>query len=135
MMSKPSAVDTNILVYLHDTNNLSKRSIAVSILFQKPKIPSQVILEYLNVTRKLLPLTKENLLVQAIRLFGRCEVINVTMSTLQLAAELVRKYRFQLFDSIIVAASLESNCEVLYSEDMQHGLVVNGTLTIVNPFL
>ena len=134
-MSKTLAVDTNILVYLHDTDNSPKRSIAVSILFQKPKIPSQVILEYLNVTRKLLPLTKENLLVQAIRLFGRYELINVTMSTLQLATELIRKYRFQLFDAIIVAASLEGDCEVLYSEDMQHGLVVNGTLTIVNPFL
>lgn len=105
------------------------------ILFQKPKIPSQVISEYLNVTRKLVPLTKEDLLVQTVRLFGRCEVVNTTMSTLKLATELIRQYRFQLFDAIIVAASLEGDCEILYSEDMQHGLVVNDTLAIINPFL
>jgi predicted nucleic acid-binding protein len=100
MMSKLLAVDTNILVYLHDTNNQPKRRIAVNILFQRPKVPSQVLSEYLNVTRKLLPLTKEGLLAQTARLFARCEIINITKSTLQLASELIKAYRFQLFDAI-----------------------------------
>ncbi len=134
-MNKLLAVDTNIVVYLQDTLNLPKREVAVDILFQKPKIPSQVISEYLNVTRKLLPLTKESLLAQTARLFQHCEIMNTTTSTLQLASELVKTYRFQLFDAVIVAASLEGKCDVLYSEDMQDGLMVNNALTIVNPFL
>jgi len=45
------------------------------------------------------------------------------------AANLAKKYNFQLFDAVIVAASIEGRSSILYSEDMQHGLVVDKTLT------
>ena len=48
---------------------------------------------------------------------------------------LIVKYDFQVFDGIIIAAALESNCDILYSEDMQDGQVIENTLTIVNPFI
>jgi predicted nucleic acid-binding protein len=48
---------------------------------------------------------------------------------------LVKKYDFQIFDGIIVASALEAGCDNLYSADMQHGLVVDGALRIVNPYL
>jgi predicted nucleic acid-binding protein len=48
---------------------------------------------------------------------------------------LISKYDFQLFDGIIVAAALEANCDVLYSEDMQDGMVIENTLKIINPFI
>lgn len=133
-MSNP-AVDRNVLIYLHDESDIRKRGIANSLLADNPKIPSQVISEYLNTTRKLLPLSKEDLLFQTAELFRYCEIIPAKPSTLYLASKLIRRYRFQLFDAVIGAASLEGGCNVLYSEDMQHGLVVDGTLTIVNPFL
>lgn len=38
-------------------------------------------------------------------------------------------------DALIVAAALASDCDVLLSEDMQHGMMVDGRLTIVDPFL
>jgi predicted nucleic acid-binding protein len=43
--------------------------------------------------------------------------------------------RFQLshWDSLIIAAALEGHCEVLYSEDLQHGQIIEG-LEIINPF-
>lgn len=39
------------------------------------------------------------------------------------------------YDSQIIAAALACDCAVLYSEDMQHGQLIDGTLTIVNPFV
>jgi len=75
------------------------------------------------------------LLQQASNLFADCTIVPVLPGTLALAAELVKKYHFQLFDAVIVAASKENDCAVLYSEDMQHGLVVEKSLTIINPFL
>ena len=39
------------------------------------------------------------------------------------------------YDSQIIAAALTAGCTVLYSEDMQHGQLIDGTLTIVNPFV
>jgi len=44
------------------------------------------------------------------------------------------RYRFSFYDSLIIAAALEANCQTLYSEDMQHGQIIE-TLTIQNPFL
>jgi predicted nucleic acid-binding protein len=54
---------------------------------------------------------------------------------MKLAKQIIWRYDFQLFDSIIVASALEAGCETLYSEDMQHNMMVEGRLKIVNPFL
>jgi predicted nucleic acid-binding protein len=58
----------------------------------------------------------------------------VLPQTLLFAANLVKKYQFQLFDAVIVASAIEGNCDILYSEDMHHGLLVDKNLTIINPF-
>lgn len=128
------AVDTNILIYLHDAA-APKRTIAENVLASNPRISSQVVSEYLNTTRRLLNMGKAELLNQCAELFKDCEIIAVTHFTLALAASLIKKYSFQLFDAVIVASAFENNCSILYSEDMQHGLIINDTLTIINPFI
>lgn len=135
MTSDTFALDTNVLIYLHDSSSPDKRDIAKSLLADSPCIPSPVISEYLNVTRRLLSLSKDELLMQTSGLFSDCTILPITKDTLLTAASLIKQYRFQLFDAVIVATALEGNCRVLYSEDMHHGLMVNKTLTILNPFL
>lgn len=134
MMINSIAVDTNVLVYLHDSSDARKRNIAENILAENPKIPSQVISEYLNVTKRILSLSKTELVSQCAELLKDCEIINVSCETLINSVTLIQKYDFQIFDSIIVAASLEAGCTILYSEDMQHNMVINN-LIILNPFV
>ncbi len=134
-MNNGFALDTNVLIYLHDNSNQTKREIAKNLLAEDSRISSQVISEYLNVTRRLLNFSKEQLLEQTSALFSGCTILHVTPGTLYNASALVKKYGFQLFDGVIVASAIEGNCSVLYSEDMQHGLVVEKTLTIINPFV
>lgn len=38
------------------------------------------------------------------------------------------------YDSIIVGAAAQAHCDVLYSEDLQHGQSF-GSVRVVNPFL
>lgn len=133
--NKTYALDTNVLIYLHDLSAPEKRAIASELLADLPAIPSQVISEYLNTCRRLLNLPKAQLLKLSSELLIDCEIIPVTADTLAYAADLVLKYQFQLFDLVIIAASIEGKCEVLYSEDMQHQLVVDKSITIINPFL
>ncbi|OQW99615.1 MAG: twitching motility protein PilT, partial [Thiothrix lacustris] len=45
------------------------------------------------------------------------------------------RYKFSYYDSIIVSSALLSGCQVLYSEDMQHSLLVENQLTIIDPFV
>lgn len=129
------AVDTNVLIYLHDKSNKGKRVAAENILAANPKVPAQVVSEYLNTTRRLLNLSKTELILQCAELFKDCEILPVTVDTLLSAARLIKKYDFQLFDSIIVATALDNGCPILYSEDMQHELLVEKRLTILNPFI
>lgn len=134
MTSKQIAVDSNILLYLHDKSDERKRSTAKNILSDNPKISAQVISEFLNVARRQLNLPKADIIAYCADLLKDCEIIKVSCDTLTSAVALIRRYDFQIFDSIIVASALETNCTILYSEDMQHGLAIN-KLTIVNPFI
>ena len=128
------ALDTNILVYL-EGNDILKRKIAEDLLSLDPIIPSQVISEFMNVIRRLRKISKLQLIAETAELFRHCLIAPIEHSTLDLAKSLIQKYDFQIFDSIIVASSLEANCDILYSEDMQHNQIIEKNLVIKNPFV
>ena len=131
---EPFALDTNVLIYL-EGDDISKRKIAETLLSYSPVIPSQVITEFINVTRRLRKIPKLQLIVEASALFRHCVIPPLKHSTLDLAKKLIDRYDFQIFDSIVVALAIEANCVTLYSEDMQHNLTVFRQLTIINPFI
>ncbi len=58
-----------------------------------------------------------------------------TQITIIKACEIAERYQFSFYDSMIIAAALESKCEVLYSEDMQHNQIIDDKIKIMNPFL
>jgi predicted nucleic acid-binding protein len=95
---------------------------------------TQVIGEISNVLTKKYPaLEKEiELFLQDISEFY--EIITISKNLLFKALKLHFKYKFSSFDSLIIASALEADCNILYSEDMQHGQVIENTLKIVNPF-
>lgn len=79
--------------------------------------------------------TKPNLLVLWANFLRDCNVIPSDSQSFHRAIQLVNHYNFQLFDALIVAYALNANCEIFYSEDMQHNMLVENKLTIINPFL
>ena len=62
-------------------------------------------------------------------------VINQTKDDLISAVSIRHDYHFSYWDSLIIASALQSKCEVLYSEDMRHGLNIYNQLSICNPLL
>jgi predicted nucleic acid-binding protein len=50
------------------------------------------------------------------------------------AVALAQRYGLSIFDATIVGSALLASCRRLISEDMHHGLVIEGKLTIHNPF-
>jgi predicted nucleic acid-binding protein len=129
------ALDTNIIIYNHGTIGEPKQIIADRLFDTVPVISTQVISEYLNVMKRISKIEKSELLAICAEWLEDCQIHAVGLSTIKLSYQLVKNYNFQLFDSIIVASALESGCEMLYSEDMQNGQVVENRLTIVNPFI
>jgi predicted nucleic acid-binding protein len=119
-MNKKIAIDTNVLIYARDVSDSYKFKIAMDILDESPVVSSQVATEYLNVVKRLFKISKQECMKICLCDIGDCNFCPVALSTLQLANDLMLRYDFQMFDSIIVAAALESGCDILYSEDLQH---------------
>ena len=134
-MMNSFAVDTNIFLYLRDIDSPEKQKKANNLIDFLPVVSSQVVSEYLNVSKRLLRLPKEQILDICLDDLEGCSIHSVTLSTLRLARKLISIYDFQLFDSIIVASALEAGCEILYSEDFQHNQLVENRLRIINPFI
>jgi predicted nucleic acid-binding protein len=129
------AVDTNILVYLHEITPTFKSEVSQKIVRNLPILSSQVLSEYINVLNRLLRAPKLHLIDHCLTLTEGCTVIGMDHQLIVKARELVVTYDFQAFDSIIVASALQAGCNILYSEDFQHYMVVENQLTIINPFL
>ena len=55
------AVDTNVLIFLYDEANAIRKEIAERIVLQTPVISSQVVSEFLNVTKRLLKIPKQDI--------------------------------------------------------------------------
>jgi len=129
------ALDSNILIYNHSMDQENKRLIARDFFKENPVVSSQVISEYLNVMKRIFKMQKLELMQLCSLWLEKCSVQPVILSTIKLAQDLVSKYDFQMFDGIIVAAALEADCDILYSEDMQNGQIIEDMLKIVNPFI
>jgi predicted nucleic acid-binding protein len=64
-----------------------------------------------------------------------CTIQTVTIDTHELGWEIAERFGFSVYNSMIVSSALQSDCSVLYSEDMQHGQTIENQLLITNPFL
>jgi predicted nucleic acid-binding protein len=134
-MTSKFAVDTNIFIYLRSTDYPEKSYKANELLDHSPVVSVQVISEYLNVFKRLFKYPKQKIMEICLSDLDGCRIQPVTYDTLQRAKKLIDHYDFQLFDSIVVASALEAGCNTLYSEDLQHGLMVDKQLKIINPFI
>jgi predicted nucleic acid-binding protein len=68
------------------------------------------------------------------KIIGIYNISIINISTIKLCWKVRKKYSYSYWDSLITAAALESNCTILYTEDMQDGQVIDDKLRIVNPF-
>ena len=130
-------LDTNIVVYAFDRNCPAKRNLARELIAIDASwsISWQVVQEFCSVAlhRFTVPLTHEFLdEMISLVLQPHCHVMPspaLWKNALHVRAQ--TQYRF--YDSLIVAAALESGARILYSEDLQPGRRI-GNLEIVNPF-
>ena len=125
--------DTNVLLYLLSADT-EKADIAEQLLAQGGSTSVQALNEFTNVSlRKLrMPLADVREVLAVVR---RClKVVPVTQEVHALGLDLLERYRFSVYDSMIVAAALISECTVLWTQDLQSGLKVDRLLELRNPF-
>ena len=134
MSAADTFFDTNILLYLLSADT-AKADRVEQLLGERGTISVQVLNEFASVAvRKLkMPLIDVREILDTIR--AVCSVEPVTVETHDRGLAIYERYGFSLYDSVLVAAALIASAKVLYSEDLQHGQVIDDQLRVVNPFL
>jgi len=129
-------LDSNIILYCYSNDETDKQAIARNIFeqYSNPCISKQVINEVSNILFRKFKLDCESIENAILQISNLVEILDFNLTTQIKAIRLKKSYNLQYFDALIVATALENNCNTLYSEDMQNGLVVEGKLTIINPF-
>ena len=126
-------IDSNICLYLFDKDR-AKASIAEKLFTSGAVISTQVLAEVANVLVKKFAFSKKDAIETIRFLKNKVEVCPVTPEVIEIAAAIFTRYSFSFFDSMIIAAALNSGCSVLYSEDLHVKQVFDKKLTVVNPF-
>jgi predicted nucleic acid-binding protein len=127
-------IDSNVLVYLLSAKDY-KSDIANALLRAGACISIQVLNEVGSVMRRKRLYEWHDVDEFLSLLIQLCTIEPMTLETHVRGRRLAQRYGLSLYDGQIVSAALLAGCEVLFSEDMQHGLLVENTLRIQNPFL
>lgn len=125
--------DSNVLVYTAVDDARSET--AVALLGAPFEISVQVLNEFVNVALKKLRYSWDEVEF-ALRRFETAaqRVHDLTIERQREGVRVARRYKLGIHDATIAATALSTGCTVLFTEDMQDGLVIDGRLTIRNPF-
>ncbi len=127
--------DTNVLVYAYSSDDLVKRQVALTLGSIPDRwLSTQVLIEFVNVFSRKLKTSWPNIQIALIEIINDNSIHTTNADTIAHATRLAHRYGFSWFDALIVAAALECGCDTLYSEDLNAGQVIEGTLRVVNPF-
>ena len=133
-------LDTSIFVYSFDSSELEKKNIARDLIQNALKeqvgcISSQVIQEFLNVSSKKFdpPLAPQDSLKYLNSVLAPLCEIFTSIELYRKTIEISERWKYTFYDSMIVTAAIQTNCSILYSEDLQHGQIVQD-VTVINPF-
>lgn len=133
-----SFIDTNLLLYCDDRADARKQDIALQQWSQLRRsgegvLSIQVLQEYYrNAVSKvgLEPAFARRRVEQ----HSRFQVVIPSVALVLGAIDLTRLVSLSFWDALIVEAARSSACELLLSEDLQHGQVIAG-VRVINPFL
>ena len=129
-------LDTNIIVFGYSFTEPDKQSKARQLISETNSfISTQVLQELANTLSRKFKFS----FLDVGKAIEECRQNNITHinteSTLLQACKVADRYGFSFYDSVIISAALESDCKILYTEDMNHGQVIEKTLKIINPFI
>ena len=125
--------DTNIVLYSLLTDDLVKAEAAATLLAGGGIISVQVLNEMTAVLRGRKKWSWDDTLEALSAAKAGLETIDLTLKMHEIATDISARYGYSIYDANILASAKLARCNVLWSEDMQHGQVVDGVL-IQNPF-
>lgn len=134
-MSGKAFVDTNVFVYLYSSKEPNKRDMCIDALDKYICVTStQSLNELSNVFIKKYNCSAEKIEAHLDNIDKICEVRTINRKTINMALKINDRYGFSYYDSLMIASAIESDCDVLLTEDMNDGQKIESKLKIINPF-
>lgn len=132
-MEERTFLDSNVVLYLLSSDEF-KRERVEALLARRPLISVQVLNEVTNVCRKKARISWEDIdaFLAGVRHF--CPVTDLTEHMHDTARRLARRYQLSIYDATIIATAIDAGATLVWSEDMHHGLVVEHSVSVINPF-
>jgi predicted nucleic acid-binding protein len=124
--------DTNVLLYLL-SGNQAKAERTQTLLEAGGVISVQVLNEFASVAlgKKAVNFREVREILSILR--AVCVVKPLDVETHERGLDVAERYKFSIYDSMIIAAGLQAGCSILYTEDLSSGQRIE-QLTISNPF-
>lgn len=133
-MATLTFIDTNILAYAYDADSGHKGARAREILgeIDGAVVSTQVLLELFAVLTRKLEVTRDAA-EEAVESLMGLEVVATDTRLVREGLRISRDHDLSHWDAMIVAAAATSGCEILLTEDLNDGQVIEG-VRVVNPF-
>ena len=125
--------DTNVLLYVAAGDPV-KADRAEQLIGGGGTISVQVLNEIANVARRKMGMSwaETHAFLSMIR--GLLPVQPITIEIHETGLALAERYGLSTYDAMIAASAMQADCDTLWSEDMQDGMVLDDRLRIDNPF-
>jgi predicted nucleic acid-binding protein len=128
-----SFFDTNVLIYIA-SGDPTKADRAEAIIGSGGAISVQVLNELANVARRKMRMPWQETRTFLSLLRGLLAVHPLDIETHETGLAVAERYNLSIYDAMIAASALHADCDTLWSEHMQHEMVLDDRLRIVNPF-
>ena len=139
-MSGKTFVDTNVLIYAHDSDSGRKQKVAASHLTElwnsrTGVLSAQVLQEfYVNVTRKIAAPISRKAAREVVRAYAPWHSASVRPEDIVRASELEERHRLSFWDALIVVSAKNAGAGLILSEDLNAGQIIDG-VRVENPFV
>lgn len=134
MSAADAFFDTSVVLYLLSAD-AQKADRVEALLGDGGAISVQVLNEFAAVARRKSTLTWPEVREALSVVRATCVTYSITEETHDRGVDIAERYGFSLHDSMIIAAAQGAGCTTLFSEDLQHRQVIDGALTVRNPFV
>ncbi|HTW81330.1 MAG TPA: PIN domain-containing protein [Terracidiphilus sp.] len=132
-MNGRTFLDTNVLIYAF-ADNSAKLGVAERLVNRGGAVNIQILNELANALHRKFGFGWLQIREIIDSILVTCpDPLPLGLETHRAGLRICERYGYSVYDGLIIAAALEADCRVLYSEDMQHGQVIDG-LRIENPF-
>lgn len=128
-------LDSNVIIYAHTDLDVRKQQVAQQIIAaEDTTISTQVLQETTNTLSKKFQFAWPDIQTVLNEAAANNTLHTNSFPTITDACRIAERYRFSFYDSLIIAAAIESGCQRLLSKDLQDGQVIDNVLKIENPF-